>query len=33
MWNSIIMAVAGIVFVAFWTYLAWDSHTDLKDDK
>ena len=29
MLNSIIMAIAGLVFVAFWVYLAWDSHSDL----
>ena len=33
MLNNIIMAIAGLAFVAFWAYLAWDAHTDLKDDK
>lgn len=29
MLNSILMATGAIIFVSFWVYLAWDSHSEL----
>ena len=31
MLNTILMIIASLIFVAFWAYLAWDSHKELKD--
>lgn len=31
MLNTIVMIIAGFIFVGFWAYLAWDSHKELKD--
>jgi hypothetical protein len=33
MLNTIVMIFAGIVFVGFWAYLAWDSHKEVNDKK
>ena len=29
MLNSILMAAGAVIFVSFWAYLAWDSHSEV----
>ena len=31
MLNEILMIIAGLVFVSFWAFLAWDAHKELRE--